>query len=334
VALALLLAQPVFAQQSKAQAKKGHTKNSVTKSKANAKSNDGKSVAPSKAGQTGTPYKDLANGLLWRVEGKELSRPSYLFGTFHLQNARFFEKAPAVLSALNETGGVVGEMVMDSTIVMQVAMMTMRPGKQPLNELLSPQELERISMKVNQAHQFDMGMLMKLPPIVTLELLQSEDLKNQFPGMTPEGMNDGMDVSLQNSARSKGKRVEGFETLEQQMNLLMGNLTPERQARMLAEYIVDSVQNAKENQQMVDAYRNGDLNALYTLMRSGDFSKAESDALLKTRNEAWLRELPKMMQAYPRLVVVGALHLAGPDGLIYQLRQRGYTLTPVPLTAE
>ena len=189
-------------------------------------------------------------------------------------------------------------------------------------------------MKVNQAHQFDMGMLMKLPPIVTLELLESEDLKTQFPGMTPVGMNDGMDVALQNTARSKGKRVEGFETLEQQMNLLMGNLTPERQGRMLAEYIVDSVKNAKENLQMVDAYRNGDLNGLYKLMRSGDFSKAESDALLKSRNDAWLRELPKMMQAYPRLVVVGALHLAGPEGLIYQLRQRGYTLTPVPLTAE
>jgi uncharacterized protein len=45
------------------------------------------------------------------------------------------------------------------------------------------------------------------------------------------------------------------------------------------------------------------------------------------RNRRWLPALIKMMeQGEPALVVVGAAHLIGRDGLIELLKQRGYTI--------
>ena len=123
----------------------------------------------------------------------------------------------------------------------------------------------------------------------------------------------------------------GLETVEEQMKLLFTDIPLERQAKMLADYVTDSVKSYKETRMMVDAYKEGNLNTLYELMLSSNFNNAESDALLKTRNEAWLTQLPDLMRAYPRLVAVGALHLAGPDGLVYRLKQLGYHVEPVPL---
>jgi hypothetical protein len=52
------------------------------------------------------------------------------------------------------------------------------------------------------------------------------------------------------------------------------------------------------------------------------------EALLVERNKAWLMKIEAMLQT-PELeyVLVGALHLAGPDSLLSMLRQRGYSVS-------
>lgn len=52
-------------------------------------------------------------------------------------------------------------------------------------------------------------------------------------------------------------------------------------------------------------------------------------AMLGLRNHKWMERIPGIMDAQPALIVVGALHLAGPDGLISLLRNAGYSVTPL-----
>jgi uncharacterized protein YbaP (TraB family) len=53
------------------------------------------------------------------------------------------------------------------------------------------------------------------------------------------------------------------------------------------------------------------------------------DRILTQRNNNWLKKLPVLMKEGTCFIAVGALHLAGPIGLVNQLRKAGYTVKAV-----
>jgi hypothetical protein len=75
------------------------------------------------------------------------------------------------------------------------------------------------------------------------------------------------------------------------------------------------------------AWREGDIRALESLLREG---AEESPALFKKltvdRNRRWLPQIEKMLQdsGNDYLVITGALHMVGSDGLVQLLRGKGY----------
>ena len=44
-----------------------------------------------------------------------------------------------------------------------------------------------------------------------------------------------------------------------------------------------------------------------------------------------MNQLPDLIKQEPYFIAVGALHLVGPEGLIEQLKQLGYEVTPIEL---
>ena len=84
---------------------------------------------------------------------------------------------------------------------------------------------------------------------------------------------------------------------------------------------------------MTRAWRAGDLETLERL--SGVPMREQSpefyQTLLVQRNEAWLPQIESMVASTEvELVLVGALHLAGEDGLLAMLTRRGYTVRQLP----
>ena len=78
-------------------------------------------------------------------------------------------------------------------------------------------------------------------------------------------------------------------------------------------------------------WRAGDVAKLDSGMRAEMAQKTpESYRLLDVeRNRAWLPQLEKRLSESKKdntLVVVGSLHLLGSDGLVEQLRAKGYTV--------
>lgn len=57
--------------------------------------------------------------------------------------------------------------------------------------------------------------------------------------------------------------------------------------------------------------------------------KCGGNPLIKSRNEAWLKIIPELLNNNPCFIAVGLLHLYGDCGLIIQLRNRGYSVKPV-----
>ena len=58
-------------------------------------------------------------------------------------------------------------------------------------------------------------------------------------------------------------------------------------------------------------------------------------SLLVDRNAAWIPKLEKYLEdENVEYILVGTLHLHGPDGLLKQMKNKGYTVTQVVAKAE
>ena len=98
---------------------------------------------------------------------------------------------------------------------------------------------------------------------------------------------------------------------------------------MLAEALQEASQGPTKTRELHEAWRAGDLERL----RDGMAAEMKRDypALYRrinvARNDAWVPKLQRMLDGETEddtLVVVGALHLLGEDGLVEKLRAQGY----------
>ncbi len=102
--------------------------------------------------------------------------------------------------------------------------------------------------------------------------------------------------------------------------------------RGLAAALAHSDSAAADLDRFVALWRAGDAEALGSAL-DAEFgpSGAARDRLVDARNRAWLAPLETFAAQVPTLlVVVGAGHLVGPQGLAALLRAQGWTVAQVP----
>ncbi len=140
----------------------------------------------------------------------------------------------------------------------------------------------------------------------------------------------GVEEQLKVRAAADGKDITGLETLEFQLGLFDA-LSAGDQARLLELTIDDAGGSAREVDRLTAAWRDGDGAALSSLLlREYRRFPTLYVALVYRRNRDWVPRVEALLQrADDSLVIVGALHLVGRQGLIELLRQRG--LDPQPL---
>ena len=140
----------------------------------------------------------------------------------------------------------------------------------------------------------------------------------------------GLDRRLGQRAIEAGKPVAGLETGAQQVAFLDG-LAADDQRQMLEEAL-DEAGDPSRIDALHAAWRRGDVAVLQTEMGEG-MRRDHPDLYRRInveRNLAWLPVLEARLGAAAgtddTLVVVGALHLLGEDGLVEALRARGYAV--------
>lgn len=141
----------------------------------------------------------------------------------------------------------------------------------------------------------------------------------------------GLDRHLMGRAVAARKPMTGLETVESQMRALESTPLGEQLAS-LSELVADPDAMRDALDQLHTAWRRGDVERLEALTRVEMLkSTPETYRLLNVeRNRAWLPQLRRMLDGSPDhdvLVVVGAMHLLGDEGLIAQLRSQGYVAT-------
>lgn len=106
-------------------------------------------------------------------------------------------------------------------------------------------------------------------------------------------------------------------------------------AQLLAAALDEHGSGGISPDELLKAWQGNDVAALDALVTQ---FKTEQpllyDRLLAARNRAWLPRLQKLLAGdHAQLVIVGAAHLVGSDGLVALLKAQGYAVTPVALPA-
>lgn len=267
--------------------------------------------------------KNPNNTLLWEVSGKGLQKPSYLFGTYHFAGKSFIDTMKVLNEKRNNADAVVGELVMDNTMAMKLAPHMLMKNNF-IDKLLSPEEYKLVADYLKKVSGYDLKMFNSMKPVAIQVMLLSFTAPVTFNKDNP-----AIDQYFQDDAKSKGKKVLGLETVEDQAAVLFGN-TLERQKELLLKSIIKEEKTKAEAQKMYDDYIAQNIGKLEKLFNSNeDYTQAEMDKLLKNRNEKWLAQLPALMQEQGLFIAVGAGHLIGKDGLIKGLQALGYTVKPL-----
>lgn len=136
----------------------------------------------------------------------------------------------------------------------------------------------------------------------------------------------GVDAYYNAKAINDEKLLGQLESVETQLNFI-ANMGVGQEDELLAYSLEDIVKLPNLMQAMKDAWRQGDMKTLEKIGITPFRVEFPSiyQALLVDRNNAWMPQIEAMLKTSEiEFVLVGALHLAGEDGLLSQLTSRGY----------
>lgn len=273
--------------------------------------------------------------LLWKVEGNGAKGASYIFGTHHVAPLSLMDSIPQLTQAIQGAEVMYGEVEMPEDLMgpeMQAATMkhSLAPADSTLTKVFTPAQVDSINTVLAK---YSGGMLnvkqldMLKPAVVSAQLAMMQSAV-VFPGFDPTQQ---LDSKLQAIAKEGGKPVKGFETIDQQLEILMGAPIAD-QASSLMEEIREDDKSAQKARELAEAYSTQNIKAIEDLLiNNPDVDKDDPmfKRLFDERNNAWTSQLRDLLPANTLFIAVGAGHLVGPTGLINSLREAGYTVTPV-----
>lgn len=273
----------------------------------------------------------LNSQILYKVEGKDTKAPSYIFGSHHLSPISVVEES-GVMEYFNQTGQVIGEidLTMDPiALSMALQPYMMAPADSTLSVLLKDEDLDSLNtqfVKWAPIPGMQLQMLEQLKPMAVTTMMAAGMSQEVMPGFDPTQQ---LDTYFFINGKNEGKKIVALETPEYQGEVLF-NMTP---LTVQAEALIDMLKNPEESLEMArklsEAYQNRDLNAMIEMSKEDDKHPEFMELILYKRNNEWLQKLPQLIEEEPSFIVVGALHLAGPQGIIEGLRNQGFEITPI-----
>lgn len=258
---------------------------------------------------------------VWALHGEK--NTVYLAGSIHLLKAGESQLPPGFDTAYEDAEALVMEVDLDDldpteaqSWMMEHA--TWEEGKSLL-QALGPERHERVAVESQRLGIPIEGLSQFEPWMIALTLVQLEYMQL---GFDPE---QGVEKQLERRAREDEKEITGFETLPEQLGLL-DSMSDEDQAKFL-ELTVNELKNVeRETDVLLAAWRKGDMSKLDSLLTEEyDRFPGLYRTLVTDRNQRWMPQLQRLLEEDDDyLVVVGALHLVGKDGLLEMAKARGF----------
>jgi len=272
----------------------------------------------------GTACAEAPKPLLWKVSDADNSL--YLLGSFHMLKAEDYPLAKSTDLAFDDAEQLYFELSLeemnDPALGQKMAQVAMRTDGKTLQQSVAPetwQKFEAYAAKNNMPSANFQGFE---PWFVGLILSVTE---MQKIGLDPSL---GLDKHFMDRAAKAGKPAKGLETGDSQI-AIFDNMSAQQQEQFLLESLGDSAENKAKMEDLHATWRKADDKTLFNKMAM-DMRKKYPElyqSINPDRNKAWLPKLENLLKTNTSddvLVVVGALHLVGEDGVIHLLKDKGY----------
>ncbi len=260
---------------------------------------------------------------VWRVQGDH--NRVYLLGSIHILSKQAYPLKPALEGAFNDASRLVFEIDLtrftQKNFKEEFSQTAFYPPRQSIAKKLSPRTI---------------GLLNNLLPLYGLTLKQVERFKPWFLAETLSsrtlemaGFSEqlGIDLYFYRKAQTAGKPVMGLETLRDQAEIF-AHFSDEQNEQYLLSTISGLPAYAEMIRHLVNAWRDGDVKALDRLLNEDKRADPATHAVLfSKRNSKWIPEIERLAhQNENYLIIVGAGHLVGDDGVVALLRRAGYSV--------
>jgi uncharacterized protein YbaP (TraB family) len=267
------------------------------------------------------PPKDAPRPLLWKVSDADST--VYLLGSFHLLKKSDYPLPADVERAFGDAERLVFEVapedLADPSVPMKMVQRALQPGDAAFGKVAPPAvaskvraELAKLGLPAAQFDQFE-------PWMVSITMVTVLAQKLGYAG------EDGLDRHLMQRAQQAGKPASGLETLDSQLDAMDATPVAEQLAS-LEESVGEGQDMGARLDELHAAWRGGDAAALERLAVDEMRTKTPDTyrRLNVERNRAWMPKIDALLAGKDdALVVVGAVHLLGRDGLVAQMQSRG-----------
>lgn len=257
---------------------------------------------------------------MWQVDGKTNS--VYLLGSIHMLREQDHPLPSVIDSAYDDAEIIIMELDMDDMDPAYTQMAFNRAGVRTdgttLRELMGDDAYSRAE-EAAAAVDIPLDMLAQSEPwlaAMTVEIMLLYRI-----GFNPML---GVEMTMTSRAARDGKPIEGLETVDEQLAFLDG-LPLDVQSEMLIQTLAEGAALGDSIDAFIDAWHFGDMTILESGLLDSIKEQSEfSEVLITGRNRRWADAIAGMLdddQDY--LVIVGALHLVGDEGVPALLAKRG-----------
>lgn len=269
----------------------------------------------------------LADPALWKVSDADSS--IYLFGSVHVFTQQIDWRTAQFDALLNAADHVYFEVVMDVEAYSTIAQFTLTKGMfrdgRTLRDVLAPDEYARLSAAAASVGT-EMAALERMQP-----WLASMSLVQGAYGKTTAGVETLVDGEV------APERKRGLETAAEQMGYLADAPLEEQVVTLMSTVAGIESGALVALDDMLAAWQDGDTAALAETIEAQVTPEDEAlyDRLLTERNTRWATSLEELLATNDQsLIIVGAAHLVGPEGVPNLLRDRGYSVERIDGKAD
>ncbi|HEY5642235.1 MAG TPA: TraB/GumN family protein [Woeseiaceae bacterium] len=257
---------------------------------------------------------------LWQLQGQH--NVVYLLGSIHMLRPQDHPLPGVIDEAYREAEVLVMELDMDDmdpaatqAAFNRAGLMTDGRSLRDLMGETAYAEAERLAAEID----VPLDMLAQAEP--WLAAMTIEMMLLYRVGFNPFL---GIEMTMTTRAGTDGKPILGLESVEEQLSFL-DRLSPEAQRDMLLSTLRQGATLEDTIDDLILAWREGDTEALEDGLVSSIASQEELNrALVVDRNRRWVtRILDLLDDDDDYLVVVGAMHLVGDEGVPRLLEDRG-----------
>ncbi|MDP9631822.1 UNVERIFIED_ORG: uncharacterized protein YbaP (TraB family) [Ensifer adhaerens] len=273
-------------------------------------------------------------GIFWKIE-KDGIAPSWLLGTMHVTDPRVLAMPTGAADAfatastvIVESDEIIDEKKSAAAILMRPDL-TMFADNKTINDFLNPEDRERLERGLKE-RGIPLTLVAKMKPwmIASFVALPACEMTRKAAGAS------FLDKKLAEDAVSHGKTLKGLETLIEQL-AAMDSLPTELHLRALIETLALGKTIDDVLATTTDLYLSGDTGMIMPMMKAVSEDVASEDAsyadfeqrIIIDRNKTMATRAEPILGNGNAFMAVGALHLAGDEGLVELLKRQGFSVT-------